>query len=77
MNHTRLQRSVRTTMAGLSVNVALAIVKLLAGIFGRSYALIADAIESMADAASSIIVWRRGHRRKAGGYRSPVRPREG
>ena len=45
-------------MAGLSVNVALAIVKLLAGIFGRSYALIADAIESMADAASSIIVWR-------------------
>ncbi len=58
MNHTRLQRSVRATMAGLTVNVALAIVKLLAGIFGRSYALIADAIESMADAASSIIVWR-------------------
>jgi cation diffusion facilitator family transporter len=40
------------------VNVALAIVKLLAGLFGRSYALIADAIESMADAVSSIIVWR-------------------
>ena len=58
MNHTRLQRSVRATMAGLSVNVALAIVKLLAGIFGRSYALIADAIESMSDAVSSIIVWR-------------------
>jgi len=32
--------------------------KLLTGIFGRSYALIADAIESMADAASSVIVWR-------------------
>ena len=45
-------------MLGLSVNVALAGVKLLAGIFGRSYALIADAIESMADAVSSIIVWR-------------------
>ena len=58
MNHTRLQRSVRATMAGLSVNVVLAIVKLLTGIFGRSYALIADAIESMADAVSSIIVWR-------------------
>ena len=40
------------------MNVALAIVKLLTGIFGRSYALIADAIESMADAVSSIIVWR-------------------
>lgn len=58
MNQTRLQRSVRATMTGLTVNVALAIVKLLAGIFGRSYALIADAIESMADAVSSVIVWR-------------------
>jgi cation diffusion facilitator family transporter len=58
MNRTRLQRSVRATVVGLSVNVALAVVKLVAGIFGRSYALIADAIESMADAISSIIVWR-------------------
>ena len=58
MKHTRLQRSVRATVVGLSVNIVLAIVKLLAGIFGQSYALIADAIESMADAVSSIIVWR-------------------
>ena len=58
MTPTRLQRSVRATVLGLSVNVVLAITKLLAGIFGRSYALIADAIESMADAISSIIVWR-------------------
>jgi cation diffusion facilitator family transporter len=55
---TRLQRSVRATVLGLSVNIVLSVVKLLSGIFGRSYALIADAIESMADAASSIIVWR-------------------
>lgn len=58
MKSTRLQRSVRATVLGLSINVLLAIAKLLAGIFGRSYALIADAIESMADAMSSIIVWR-------------------
>ena len=58
MKPTRLQRSVRATVLGLSVNVVLAITKLLAGIFGRSYALIADAIESMADGISSIIVWR-------------------
>jgi cation diffusion facilitator family transporter len=58
MDHNRLQRSVRATIVGLSVNVVLAVVKLLAGIFGRSYALIADAIESMADSVSSIIVWR-------------------
>jgi cation diffusion facilitator family transporter len=55
---TRLQRSVRATVLGFCVNVVLSVVKLLAGIFGRSYALIADAIESMADAASSVIVWR-------------------
>ena len=36
----------------------LAIAKLVTGICGNSYALVADAIESMADAASSIIVWR-------------------
>jgi cation diffusion facilitator family transporter len=54
----RLQRSVWATVLGLSVNVVLATTKLLAGIFGRSYALIADAIESMADGISSIIVWR-------------------
>lgn len=58
MKSTRLQRSVRATVLGLSVNAALATTKLLAGIFGRSYALIADAIESMADGISSIIVWR-------------------
>ena len=58
MNHDRLQRSVRATVVGLSTNVALALVKLLAGIFGNSYALIADAVESMADTVSSIIVWR-------------------
>jgi cation diffusion facilitator family transporter len=58
MNHTRLQRSVRATAIGLSTNVALAVAKLLAGIFGNSYALIADAVESMADTISSIIVWR-------------------
>ena len=58
MNDTRVQRSVRATFVGLSTNVALAIIKLLTGIFGNSYALIADSIESMADTASSVIVWR-------------------
>lgn len=58
MNHNRLHRSVRATVTGLAVNIVLATVKLLAGIFGSSYALIADAIESMADTVSSIIVWR-------------------
>jgi cation diffusion facilitator family transporter len=54
----RTQRSVRATVVGLCVNAVLACVKLIAGILGHSYALVADAIESWADIASSIIVWR-------------------
>ncbi len=55
---TRLKRSVRATATGLAINGVLAIIKLLTGIFGHSAALVADAIESFADIASSIIVWR-------------------
>jgi cation diffusion facilitator family transporter len=54
----RLQRSLRATFVGLAVNVALTIAKFLAGILGHSQALIADAVESLADIFSSIIVWR-------------------
>jgi cation diffusion facilitator family transporter len=54
----RLQRSLRATFLGLAVNVALTVAKFLAGIFGHSQALIADAVESLADIFSSIIVWR-------------------
>ena len=54
----RLQRSLRATFAGLAVNVTLVAAKFLAGFFGHSQALIADAVESLADIFSSIIVWR-------------------
>ncbi len=54
----RLARGTRTAQLGLLVNFSLAIVKRLAGIFGNSYALIADAIESSGDVFSSILVWR-------------------
>ena len=37
------------TLVGLVTNVALAIFKLLAGIFGFSYAMIAEAIHSFYD----------------------------
>lgn len=58
MPKTRLQRSLRVTFIGLFVNALLAAAKLTAGILGHSYALIADATESLADVFSSIIVWR-------------------
>ena len=54
----RLQRSLRATFIGLAVNVMLTVAKFLAGILGHSQALIADAVESLADIFSSIIVWR-------------------
>lgn len=55
---TRVERGARSAQAGMLVNTLLAIVKLLVGIVGHSYALIADAIESAADVFSSLVVWR-------------------
>jgi len=54
----RLQRGLRTTFFGLFINILLAAGKMLAGIFGHSLALISDAVESLADIFSSLIVWR-------------------
>ncbi len=45
------------TLVGLVSNVALAIFKLLAGIFGFSYAMIADAIHSLSDCLATGTVY--------------------
>ncbi len=58
MPRDRLKRSLRVTFVGLGVNTLLAGGKLAAGILGHSHALIADAVESFADIASSLVVWR-------------------
>lgn len=42
---------------GLAINALLAIAKIVTGVVGHSYALIADGIESTADILSSLIVW--------------------
>lgn len=39
------------------VNAMLALVKLVAGIAGNTYALVADAVESTADIFASLVVW--------------------
>lgn len=49
---------VKSTLIGLIVNSLLAVVKIVSGFFGNSYALIADGIESTADVVNSIIVIR-------------------
>jgi len=50
-------RGIRSAQAGLLINVVLVVVKLIAGIVGNAYALVADAIESSTDVFSSLIVW--------------------
>lgn len=46
----------RAARAGILTNALLAALKLVAGVVGNSYALVADAIESSADVVSSTIV---------------------
>ena len=50
-------RGIRITQLGLLVNAGLAVTKILAGVVGNSYALIADGIESTADILSSTVIW--------------------
>jgi cation diffusion facilitator family transporter len=50
--------AIRAALLGILVNGTLAIAKLVAGILGNCYALIADAVESMTDIFSSFVVWR-------------------
>ncbi len=53
---TNEQTAIRTTYFSIIGNTALALVKGLAGFYGNSYALIADAIESTTDIFASILV---------------------
>ncbi|SNR39464.1 cation diffusion facilitator family transporter [Lutibacter flavus] len=50
------QTAIRTIYFSLISNTCLALIKGLAGFFGNSYALIADAIESATDIFSSLLV---------------------
>jgi cation diffusion facilitator family transporter len=47
----------RLALIGLLTNVGLALIKLVAGLAGHSYALVADAVESMADILGSAVIW--------------------
>ncbi|MGE4170021.1 MAG: cation diffusion facilitator family transporter [Candidatus Margulisiibacteriota bacterium] len=44
-------------LLSILTNLGLAIVKGAAGFFGHSYALIADAVESLSDAFLSVVIW--------------------
>ncbi|HEY0930702.1 MAG TPA: cation diffusion facilitator family transporter [Gemmatimonas sp.] len=47
----------RLVQLGMVVNAVLAVVKLVAGLLGNAYALVADAIESSIDMVGSLVVW--------------------
>ena len=47
---------IRASLASVLVSVCLGAVKIIAGIAGNSYALIADGVESMLDVISSLVV---------------------
>ena len=47
----------RFALQGMLVNVALAAIKISAGLMGNAYALIADGVESLLDIGSSLVIW--------------------
>ncbi|CAA9251629.1 MAG: Cobalt-zinc-cadmium resistance protein [uncultured Adhaeribacter sp.] len=51
------QKGLRATLLSIVANLGMVAIKALAGYFGNSYALIADAIESASDVFTSFIVW--------------------
>jgi cation diffusion facilitator family transporter len=61
-----LQSGARVALLGMLINTALAIAKVVAGVLGSSYVLIADGIESTLDIAGSVIIW--------GGLKVAARP---
>lgn len=54
----RIRAAITAAQKGALINTILAVTKVIAGILGHSYALIADGIESAADVVSSLVVWR-------------------
>lgn len=62
----RARHSAGLVLRGVALNAALAAAKLAGGIFGHTYALVADAAESCLDILTSLLVW--------AGFRVAARP---
>jgi len=61
-----LQIGSRVALFGMVVNLVFATAKILGGVFGNAYVLIADGMESALDVAGSFIIW--------GGLKFAARP---
>ena len=55
--HSNLESGARLALLGIFANIALAAVKIVAGIFGHAYVLIADGVESTLDIVGSLVIW--------------------
>ena len=61
-----LQTGARVALFGMVVNLIFATAKILGGLFGHAYVLIADGIESALDVGGSFVIW--------GGLKLAARP---
>src|SRR5438552_15942501 len=52
-----LQTCARVALFGMLVNLIFATAKILGGLFGHAYVLIADGIESALDIGGSFVIW--------------------
>ena len=66
LNEQRANRGAALVAKGIGLNLVLAAAKIVGGILGNTYALIADGAESLLDILSSVMVW--------GGLRMAGRP---
>lgn len=55
-SNVRKHRIYRVTLVGLAVNLILSAAKLAAGVLGRSGAMVADAVHSLSDVATDVVV---------------------
>jgi cation diffusion facilitator family transporter len=61
-----LETGARVALLGMAINFLLAIAKIVAGVLGNAYVLIADGIESALDIGGSVVIW--------GGLKFAARP---
>ncbi|MEP6602401.1 MAG: cation diffusion facilitator family transporter [Spartobacteria bacterium] len=61
-----LQTGARVALLGFAVNILVAVAKIVAGVLGNAYVLIADGVESALDIGGSVVIW--------GGLKVAARP---
>ena len=57
MTSSAWQTAARVALFGMVVNSIFAVAKILGGVFGHAYVLIADGIESGLDITGSFVIW--------------------